>query len=230
MRLSVAKAALLCLSVAAVPAMAGPVSIGSDGAGSTEGYGSFTGTMTYVATSSTKATLTVSITNTSPAANGGYITAIAFNNPGDKISGVTLSSNLSGFSNVIGGSSYNGGISGPPFGNFDIGASTSSSWLGGGSPTGGVAVGQTANLVFSLTGTGLNTLTEQSFLNACVDDEFMIVRFRGFNNGGSDKVPTDVVNNPPPPPPVSPVPEPTSIAVFAIGFGALFARRHFRRK
>ncbi|MCB2019946.1 MAG: hypothetical protein KDG44_04015, partial [Burkholderiaceae bacterium] len=43
---------------------------------STEGLGAFSGTVTYDPSAS--AELTISLTNTSPAANGGFITGIAF--------------------------------------------------------------------------------------------------------------------------------------------------------
>src|SRR5262245_20438389 len=52
---------------------------------STEHLGACTGSATYNAANATSATLTITLDNTSPAGNGGYITAFAFNNPGNLI-------------------------------------------------------------------------------------------------------------------------------------------------
>ncbi len=47
--------------------------------------GSFTGDLTYSATTSTMATLNISLTNTSPTANTGFITAFVLNNPNNQL-------------------------------------------------------------------------------------------------------------------------------------------------
>ncbi len=157
------------------------------------GLGDFEGTLDYSATDSGHATLTVVLTNTSPAGNGGYLTAFAFNNPGQQITGVTLPA---GAFAVLGGSAgFSGGVTGSPYGQFDIGASTGGSWEGGGNPSAGLGVGQTGTFVFSLTGTGLDSLSAASFLGTLSagpgdgeGDAAFVARFRGFNDGGSDKV------------------------------------------
>ncbi len=64
--------------------------------------GSFDGNISY---NPKVAALTVSLTNTSPVDNGGYITAFAFNNPFDSIADVSLSSTDSDFV-LLGGSSF----------------------------------------------------------------------------------------------------------------------------
>ena len=65
---------LRVVGLAGLLAVGGAMSAGAapiSGAGS---LGRFTGEVTYTATSDTKATLSVKLTNTSPQANGGYLT------------------------------------------------------------------------------------------------------------------------------------------------------------
>src|SRR5262245_57821019 len=52
----------------------------------------FMANLTYSAATDALATLTVSLQNTSPSSVGGTLTAFVLNNPGDKISGVSLTS------------------------------------------------------------------------------------------------------------------------------------------
>jgi hypothetical protein len=190
----------ICL-LAAVPAWASQVTITGDGT-----FGDFTAVLTYDDVD----TLTVEITNTSPAANGGYITAIAFNNPGNAITGVTFSTTDADF-DLIGDPSFQDDIDAQPLGHMDIGASTSSSWLGGGEPSKGIAVGVTETFTFEFTGTGLSGLTVADFIDEVSDQgEFFAVRFRGFEDGESDKVPGDR-------PPGQPIPEPASLITASIG-------------
>jgi len=157
--------------------------------------GHFDGSFTYTPSSSSSATLEIVLNNTTQLSVGGYLTAFVFNNPDHKITDAALSSSNTNFK-VLGDPSYNGGISAPPFGNFDLGASTSGQFLGGGSPNGGIPAGGSATFTFSLTGSGLDALTTASFLAALSSPEsqdlapaFFVARFRGFPNGGSDKVP-----------------------------------------
>ncbi len=157
--------------------------------------GSFAGILTYTASTNTAATLNISLTNTSPAANTGYITAFVLNNPNNQIT------TISSFTDAPGSGSFslisltNNGINGAPNGQFDFGATTGGSFEGGGAPSAGIAVNASDSFAFSLTGSNLSALTASSFLTelstgtgsgsgaAALD-----VRFRGFANGGSDKV------------------------------------------
>jgi hypothetical protein len=159
--------------------------------------GHFTGSLTY---NQGTATLAVTLTNTSDPSTGYFLTAFGFGNPGDKITGVTYSTTNSNFA-LIGGSSFQDGIKTTPFGTADIGASaTGGEWDGGGSPNGGLAVGQSATFTFKFTGTGVNSLTEKDFLNALTEDPegagsvLLPVRFRG--GQGSDKVGAVVIPEP----------------------------------
>jgi hypothetical protein len=171
--------------------------------------GSFTGSFEY-----NSGKISVFLANTSPAANGGYLTAFAFGLPGSFT--CTLDSAPGGFS-LLGGS--DGSISVSPFKDLDLGASaTKGDWLGGGSPRGGLGVGQTGTFGFSLAG-DFPGLTTDSFFGA--GDPWIAVRFRGFENGGSDKVV-----------PGNPVPEPVSMLLFGTGavvFGGYIRRQHKKR-
>lgn len=171
--------------------------------------GSFAGDFTY-----NLGIITVSLTNTSPVANGGYLTAFAFGLPGS-VTG-TLDSVPEGFS-LLGGSG--GSISVRPFKDLDLGASsTKGDWLGGGSPKDGLGVGQTGIFKFSLAG-NFSSLTEESF--SIAGDPWFAVRFRGFEDGGSDKVV-----------PGNPVPEPVSMLLFGTGavvFGGYIRRQSMKR-
>jgi len=189
------------------------------GANGCEGNGFFTGTLNYTDTDATHAQLVLSLTNSLSSAAGGFITNVAFNNPSNDITGVTYGTTLATFDTLMGGPTFDNSIDAAPLGSFDIGAGTSGVFNGGGSPNGGIARGNSATLTFTLTGTGLDTLTTQSFVNTLDTSGtgFLYVRFRGFDNGGSDKVLASVV----------PTPEPRLLSlllVLAAGVG-YFARK-----
>ncbi|MCM8812674.1 MAG: PEP-CTERM sorting domain-containing protein [Candidatus Omnitrophica bacterium] len=193
--------AVVLLMMSALPAHA--VVIYGDVADSESGLGNFQAILTYAYNSATSALLSIDITNTSDAANGGYLVGFSFNNPGNLISGVTKGSVWEDADFTL--QFTNNGINNPPNGKFDVGA-----LVPGGDPKPGIAAGGSAVFQFSLTGTALNTLSDLSFVNALSvptggnDGEFFVTRFKGFNNGGSDKVPGT---------PTNPVPEPASVVL-----------------
>jgi hypothetical protein len=168
---------LCALAASAGASRAGPI-YGVTGTG---GAGQFTAWVEYTSPGPGSATLTVELRNTSPPANGGFITAFALDTPPGGLTGVTLTSPDPDF-NLIGGSA-GGRIHAPPLGTFDLGASLSNSFLGGGAPQGGIGVGQSATFTFWLSG-ALDGLTTADFL---AGDGF-VARFRGFADGDSDKV------------------------------------------
>lgn len=233
MRLCPPSLALLAVILAGPLARGGTLSIASDGANSTEGYGSYTADLIYSYSSSTQATLTVEIKNTSPAANKGFITGIAFNNPGDRISSTSLSTN-SNLTTLLGSPDFQNEVAANPFGLFDIGASLNASFLGSGNPNPGIGVGASATFTFTLVGTGLNLIDVQDFANEIssgasngVVSPFFLVRFRGFKNGGSDKVPGKIVSTPPV---VGAIPEPGSLVLWGAGAIGLLGVRSSRRR
>ena len=181
--------ATACLSAAASADM---LPIGDNSAYSTEGLGHFSGSIAYTFLGGTTGRLDVSLTNTTSASVGGFITAFMFrvhDEMGPIASSLTASDN-----NLA--TDIPAGTSGVPFpGSWIGGAGLTASWLGGGSPTGGIGVGSTGTWSFTITGANASMLTAVSFVKNTVNDDIysFIVRFRGMEGqaGGadSDKVP-----------------------------------------
>jgi hypothetical protein len=210
------------------------------GTAGTSGPGYFTGSIAVDVTSTTSAVIQVSLTNTSPISNGGYITGFAFNDPNSSTRGNigTVTSFTQSYSPagappannmvLIGDPTFNNTISGSPYGSFDIGAAVGGDLLGGGAPQPGVEVGQTGVFTFTVNGTNLNKLTAQNILDSLsTSGAAMMVRFRGFNNGMSDKVIAGEICYPPPPPPSPPpssVPAPGGLLLGLIGAGCFLGR------
>jgi hypothetical protein len=165
-----------------------------------ESLGSFSGSISYASSQSSQGTLTVQLTNTSPGGNGGYLTAFAFNLPQADIDAVLFSSSDPDFV-LLNPSLADNGINASPFGHFDLGASLGSGFQGGGAPSKGIAVNQEATFTFTLQGQGLDLLDPSDFLAELSQPpgigegaKAFVARFRGFNNGGSDKVPGEAAD------------------------------------
>ena len=117
------------------------VNISSGGFG-IEGLGAFSGSVSYAA-----GVLTISLTNDWASADGGKITALAFNINGNA-SAVLTSASYGAFADL--GNS----VAASPFGTFEAGAGMGGSWLGGGNPNPGIARGDTGTFIFAISGAG----------------------------------------------------------------------------
>lgn len=181
----------------AVSASANTLVITGDASTSTENSGAmFDGTLDYVYDSGNTGTLSISITNSSSAI-GGFLTGFVFNigsADANADASLAFASNLD-FLNT----GYEGAM---PFGQFDAGAALGANWSGGGSPSFGLAVGDSGLFEFTITASDADLLTTASFFGA--GDEFA-VRFRGLDNGGSDKI-------------LSPAPGTGALALLGLGF------------
>lgn len=194
--------------------------------------GSYTASLSHIKVSDDVATLIVNIRNDTDTLPGGKITALAFNNPFNRIVGVSAFRRTGNLNfNSIGGATYQNTVDVDPFGDMDIGASISSQFAGGGSPNDGIAIGQSATFEWDVTGTDVGNLSAMDFVNELsentTDDKkaFFLVRFRGFDNGGSDKS----VGGEFDPNGGSSVPEPSAVAVWSLlsclGLGVALKRR-----
>src|SRR3954462_626468 len=117
---------------------------------STDSLCSFVGSISYTPTLGhlTEGTLVISLTNsTSPAGLGGFITGFAFNlDSADAGLALALESETHPFLQMS-------DVSAPPFGTFDQGAALGGHWAGGGSPSAGIAVGDTGTFMFRIDAT-----------------------------------------------------------------------------
>ncbi len=176
-------AAAAVVAAGASFASADVVNIFGDTGNSTENLGNFEGFVQYDFLGGSSGLLTVSLTNTSDVDNGGKITGFLFNmDSADAVA--TLASGTHPFTQCTGN-----GLNGQPFGNpFDAGAALGGKFEGGGSPNKGVAVGDTGLFTFNINASDASSLSALSFMTGAFDFNFL-VRFRGFEDGGSDKVP-----------------------------------------
>ncbi|HYE63597.1 MAG TPA: hypothetical protein VD997_16520 [Phycisphaerales bacterium] len=183
----------------------------SDSMASTENLGSFEGSLDY---NPAQQKLTITITNTSPVANGGFLTGLAFRiGSSDAAASAILVTGPVNFQNL-------GPAEAPPFGHFVAGAALDADWTGGGQPSRGLGVGQTGVFEFNVTASDGAALEALDFIDvANHPGPDMVVRFRGFADGGSDKVPAR---------PDEVVPAPAGVAVLSAA-GLLVATRRRRR-
>ena len=172
-----------------------------------EGLGAFTGSMDWTYLGDNAGTFVVTLTNTSPVDNGGYLTGFAFNTVYELRVKVATNGAPQGWLDID-------NISAPPLGDFDHGAALGGDWLGGGSPLAGIGVGETFAFAFDVRGDPalLASMTAYDFFDESQGWGFA-ARFRGFDDGGSDKV-------------TASLPAPGAVAL--LGLGALASRRRRR--
>jgi hypothetical protein len=178
-----ARTAVAALALAiGCTAVAGNLTLNSLESASTEGLGSYDGVLCYTPTSATTGELTITLTNNSPADNGGYLTGFVFNfeSSDPDANAILVPSAGYPFEYVEGKA--------PPFGKFMAGAALDGKFNGGGNPTDGIPVGETGTFTFIISANDAVSLNSSSFGQGDNDYNF-VVRFKGFCDGGSDKVP-----------------------------------------
>jgi hypothetical protein len=155
--------------------------------------------------------LTITLTNTSPPANGGFLTAVAFNlTAGTTVNNfATTNANFALFGPAPTG--WTGSVA-PDGTRTHLISATGNDYNGGGNPSGGTPTG--SSVTFTVTLASLNGNTEASVFNS------LLIRQRGFEDGGSDKDP------------LTEVPEPTSMFLLGSGLVGIAAglRKRYRRK
>ena len=158
-----------------------------DSAASTEGLGFFSGSLSF---DQAVQQLTVVLKNISPVSNGGFITAFGLNIDGNAAASSLLS--FSGFDTA----DLLLDTSTGPFGDVDFGVTTGGNFEGSGPPSPGIGVGESGTFVFDITGPDAPNLVAASFFSELStgqgnngNEAPLVVRFRGFEDGGSDFVP-----------------------------------------
>jgi hypothetical protein len=206
--------------------------------------GDFTGDFSYNAVTHT---VSVTLTNAPTTAAGGVLTGFAFSLPGQPGAVTSVVYTPPGMGpgssfTLLGGASFNNSVNVNPYGLADLGAALGGNWQGGGPSAGGLAIGDSATWTFKLVGDNaiLDTLTAASIYNTLSTGggegaRGFLVRFRSFDNGGSDKVPGGQFGNPDPPtdPDGDPdvVPEPaTMVTLGLLGAMGLVGYRLRRKK
>jgi len=161
--------------------MADQLEIVSNSNNSSEATGSaYMGTLDYVFSGGNLGILSVSLTNTTDAGVGGFLTGFVFN-----IDSLDAGASASLLSTSDPDFLDTGIESAGSFGMFDGGAALGANFNGGGAPSAGLAMGSTGTFEFSITASDADLLSASSFLSS--DSDFY-VRFRGLTDGNSDMV------------------------------------------
>ena len=154
----------------------------ASGVGSSQSYGAaYQGTMQWSYTSGSTATITVQLTNTSSVAS--YLSAFVVG-MADSSFVVTQTSAATGFSQLTGN-----GLKATPFGDFDWGSASTSSFNGGssgGGSTTGLAQGQSGTWTFSVSGNAasLAAVNSAAVFNGVNQWDF-VAHIKGMQSGSS---------------------------------------------
>ena len=158
----------------------------SDAANSTEQLGSYTGSINY----DTSGLLDISLTNTSSPANGGFITRFMFNAPNRVVARLTSTTSSAPFH-------LQPRPRMRPFGSFDYGVTLRNRYN-----RLGIAQGTTESFQFAIYSPQAPTFSAIDFMSDfsyCTNKPALFMaRFKGFDDGGSDKVPATVTAVPTP--------------------------------
>lgn len=200
------------LGLTASVGMAQVVSFTGDVSASAEMTGAnFSGSLEYVHVAGEIGRLSIELTNITPLNVSGFLTGFIFRSDAssNSIDAMLDFADPASFLNT--GPQLGGG-----FGMFEGGAALFGSFLGGGSPVGGLANGQSGTFDFFISSDSAATLTSADFIGTS-ESPGLLVRFRGLSGGGSDMVP---------------VPAPGGLALLGMGglggLGGLLATRRRR--
>ncbi len=205
----------LCVVGVVAPVEAALVSCqlnSSSGVGSGMSYGgAYQGSIQWSYTSGGTATVTLNLTNTSSVTSNLAAFVVGLADSSMTVSQVSAPTN---FAQLTGN-----GLKATPFGNFDWGSASTSSFNGGGN-TMGLAKGQSGTWVFSVSGTSaaLAAVSSPAVFNGVNDWDF-VVHIKGITSGSgtvSEKLTSTFVLS-------TPVPAP-GVAALA-GLAALATRR-----
>ncbi|MGP1345344.1 MAG: hypothetical protein ACTS3F_01575 [Phycisphaerales bacterium] len=206
-------AAIAAASIAAFASTsnAGIILTGEVGESAETTGANYTAELSYIHIAGNSGQLTIALTNTTPLSVGGFLTAFVFNfGSADLGASGSLASTTDPHFLDAAGESAN------PFGgSYIAGAGLLGNFEGGGSPANGIHIGDTATFVFNITASDAAALSDLSFLEGPYERNF-VVRFRGLDDGGSDKVPAMLV------------PAPGAIAFTALAAGIAARRRRAR--
>ena len=233
-RLAICSAILGALLLAPSAVLAVPIAI--SGSAGTDGLGSFTGTFDYIPIDDFSGTLIVALTNTSPAANGGFITAFVFNIPDgvDVGAGTTLAPSSASLrcssADPPATDSFNNSVTGVSLWRLRhrCGSRRQLAEVAAARPTGSPwEAPEPSSSTWRAPGSTparAGRFPEHA-LERCqrrMGEQAFVVRFRGFEDGGSDKVPMDTLGEP--------IPEPGTMILLSLGLASLSARRLHSRK
>lgn len=210
MKAKFASAVALCAAAGLSTTAFGGTPTFADAAAATDQSGAvYSAVLDYQYTGGTSGLLTINITNDTPGAVGGYMTALVFNiaSADESATAEMQSTTLSAFRDAQ-------FVNASPFGSsFRGGAAIGGNWNHSGATTTGLTPGNSASFTFLINASDAASLNDMSFTDGEYERNF-IVRFRKMANENSDKVPA-----------MTAVPTPGALALMGLGGLAAIRRR-----